>query len=128
MVAAAAFFLAPQLVELFRKGDPDVLRIGKTALRFQCLSMPTFAWIIMSNMMMQTMGKVFRASILGIARQGLFLIPVVLILPHFIGLTGIQAAQPIADVISLMIAIPMQLQLLAEMKREEDSWQLHPKS
>lgn len=128
VVAAAAFFLAPQLVELFRKGDPDVLRIGKTALRFQCLSMPTFAWIIMSNMMMQTMGKVFRASILGIARQGLFLIPVVLILPHFIGLTGIQAAQPIADVISLMIAIPMQLQLLAEMKREEDSWQLHPKS
>ena len=70
-------------------------------------------------MMMQTMGKVVRASILGIARQGIFLIPVVLILPHMIGILGIQLAQPIADIISFLLALPLQLRLLWEMKREE---------
>lgn len=64
-------------------------------------------------------GKAVRASILGIARQGIFLIPFVLILPHCIGILGIQLAQPIADIISCLLAIPLQLQLLREMQREE---------
>ena len=67
----------------------------------------------------ETMGKAVRASILGIARQGIFLIPFVLILPHCIGILGIQLAQPIADIISCLLAIPLQLQLLREMQREE---------
>ena len=48
-----------------------------------------------------------------------FLIPVVLILPHMIGILGIQLAQPIADIISFLLALPLQLRLLWEMKREE---------
>ena len=123
-VAVAEFIFAPQMVALFRKGDPQVVDIGKTALKLQCLSLPTFAWLIMSNMMMQTMGKVVQASILGIARQGLFLIPTVLILPYFLELLGIQAAQPIADILSMVIAVPMQIKLLSQMKREESAQKL----
>lgn len=116
---AIQFVLTPNFVELFRKGDAQVVEIGTTALRLQCLTFPFFGWLIISNMMMQTMGKVVRASILGIARQGIFLIPVVLILPHMIGILGIQLAQPIADIISFLLALPLQLRLLWEMKREE---------
>ena len=114
---AIQFVLTPNFVELFRKGDAQVVEIGTTALRLQCLTFPFFGWLIISNMMMQTMGKVVRASILGIARQGIFLIPVVLILPHMIGILGIQLAQPIADIISFLLALPLQLRLLWEMKR-----------
>ncbi len=119
VVAAVEFALAPGFVEIFRKGDPQVAAIGARALRLQCVTAPLFSWLIMSNMMMQTIGKTFRASVLGMARQGIFLIPLVLILPHFIGIWGIQLAQPAADVISFLIAVPMQLQLLQELKREE---------
>ena len=119
VVSAVEWLLAPGFVELFRKGDPQVVEIGARALRLQCLTFPFFGWLIISNMMMQTMGKAVRASILGIARQGIFLIPFVLILPHCIGILGIQLAQPIADIISCLLAIPLQLQLLREMQREE---------
>ncbi len=119
VLSAVMAFFAPQLVELFRKGDPLVVEIGSRALRLQCVTAFLFGWMMITNMMMQTIGKTFRASLLGIARQGIFLIPAVLILPHFIGILGIQLAQPISDVLGSAMAIPMQLLLLREMKREE---------
>ena len=119
LISAVELVLAPGFVELFRKGDPQVVEIGARALRLQCLTFPFFGWLIISNMMMQTMGKAVRASILGIARQGIFLIPVVLLLPQWIGIWGIQLAQPIADIVSCLLAVPLQLQLLRQMRQEE---------
>lgn len=115
LIAGIEFGLAPGFVEIFRKGDPDVVSIGARALRLQCLTFPLFGWLITSNMMMQTTGKVLQASALGIARQGIFLIPIVLLLPRLTGLWGLQLAQPIADLISFLLSIPMQLKLLREL-------------
>lgn len=119
IISVVEFFLAPGFVELFRKGDPLVIAIGTKALQYQCLTIPLASWLVLSNMMMQTTGKVFRASFLGISRQGVFLIPLVLVLPQFFDVLGIQLAQPISDVLSFAVAIPMQLHLLREMKQEE---------
>ena len=63
VLSVAEFFAAPFLIELFRR-DSEVVRIGSTALRLQCLTFPLASWVTISNMMMQTTGKVFRASFL----------------------------------------------------------------
>jgi hypothetical protein len=47
-----------------------------------------------------------------VARQGLFFIPVVLIMPMFLGITGIQMAQSTADVLTFLCAIPVQIYVL----------------
>ena len=76
-------------------------------------------------MLLQTIGKMWRASILGFARQGIFLIPLVLILPPLIGLWGIQIAQPLADIIAFAISIPMTVGVLKSMnegKRAQREW------
>ena len=67
-------------------------------------------------MLLQTTGKVVRASILGFARQGIILIPAVMILTPFIGLLGIQLAQPIADLVTIALSIPMTVGVLKSMK------------
>ena len=118
VMAVLGWFGAEWLVRIFRKGDPDVIRYGTRALRLQCLSFPLVGWITMCNMMMQTMGKGVRATILAMSRQGLFFIPLVLTLPAYIGLFGVQVSQPISDVISFMVAIPLQIGLLREMTRD----------
>lgn len=110
------FIAAPWLIQLFRKGDPEVLRIGTTALRFQCVTFSLAAWIMISNMMMQTTGKMYRATIMGLSRQGLFLIPIVIILPPLLGVLGLQLAQPIADCISFAVCVPLQYGLLKELE------------
>ena len=111
LISALGFAFSPTLISWFRD-DPDVIRIGATALRFQCIFFFGQSWIIMSNMMQQSMGRTVPATFLSVARQGLFFIPMVLILPHFLGILGVQMAQSAADVLTLICAIPIQLSVL----------------
>ena len=121
MLAVVGYIFAPSIVAVFRD-DPEVISVGTVALRMQCLSFPLAAWLVMCNMMSQTIGKAIRASFLAMSRQGLFFIPLVLLLPQFMGLFGVEIAQAVSDVISFAVAIPLQVSLLQEMTREERSW------
>ena len=115
-LAVLEYIFASQIIEFFRRGDPAVTEIGSLALRLRCFTLWFSSWIVISNMLLQTTGKVVRASILGFARQGIILIPAVMILTPFIGLLGIQLAQPIADLVTIALSIPMTVGVLKSMK------------
>ena len=117
LIGGAGFAFAPQLIALFRD-DPQVIACGAAALRFQCITFPVQSWIVMSNMMEQSMGRTVPATFLSVARQGIFFIPMVLILPLFLDLTGIQIAQSAADVCTFLCAIPIQIYVLRHMEEK----------
>lgn len=117
-VSALVFVFAPQLIALFRN-DPDVIACGTAALRFQCLTFPAQSWIVMANMMEQSMGKVVPATFLSVARQGLFFIPAVLILPLLLDLVGIQMAQSVADLLTFLCAIPIHIYVMRGMPEQD---------
>lgn len=106
--------LSGYLIGIFRD-DTEVIRIGTTALRFQCLTFLSNGWIIMNNMMMQTIGKTAPASVLAASRQGLFFIPALLILPSFLGLLGIQMAQAVADVCTTVITTVLNRRVMRDL-------------
>ncbi len=118
-ISIIGFLFAPQIVTVFRKDDLDVIRIGTLALRIQCVTFPLSSWIILSNMMLQTIGKSFKASVLAMSRQGLFYVPAILLLSSQLGLLGIQMTQSIAEVCTFLLAIPMSLSVLKELKAGE---------
>lgn len=105
-VALLGFVFAAPLLRCFRD-DPQVVAIGAVALRAQCLSMVCNVWIILTNMMLQTIGRAGPASVVAASRQGLFFIPAVFILPQFWGLFGVQIAQMVADLLSFALALPL---------------------
>ncbi len=111
VISAAGFAFAPQLIALFRN-DPNVIACGTVALRFQCLTLPAHGFIVMSNMMEQAIGRTVPATFLSIARQGLFFIPLVLILSSALGLFGLEITQACADVLTLLFAIPIHLYVM----------------
>ena len=115
VVAAAGFIFAPQLIALFRD-DPDVITCGTMALRMQCLTFPAHGWIVMSTMMEQSIGKTVSATFLSVARQGLFFIPLVLILSATLGLLGIQITQACADFLTLVCAVPIHLYVMKHLE------------
>lgn len=117
-LAILGFLLSGHLIGIFRD-DPEVIRIGTVAVRFQCATLVLNGWIVMNNMMTQTMGKTFYASLLASARQGLFFIPILLILPRILGLTGIQSAQAAADVLAFLLSVFLYRRVSGEMKIEE---------
>ena len=114
VLGAVGYFFAPELVALFRDGQ-QVREIGARALRAQLIVFPLMGWVFLSNMMLQTIGRVFKASVLATARQGLAFIPFVLILPQFFDLNGLVWAQACADVAAFLIALPIQISVLREM-------------
>ena len=115
-IGALGFAFAPQLIALFRD-DPEVIACGAAALRFQCLTFPVQSWIVMSTMMEQSMGRTVPATFLSVARQGFFFIPMVLILPFFLKLTGIQMAQSAADICTVLCAVPIHIYVMKHMEK-----------
>ena len=116
-VSILGFVFAPDLIGLFRD-DPAVIECGTRALRFQCITLCFQSWVVTSNMMMQSMGRVVPATFLAVARQGFFFIPLVLILSAVLGLTGIQMTQSIADLLTFLCALPLQLHVLRSLPQD----------
>lgn len=116
IISALCGIFAPNIIALFRREDQAVIETGALALRLQCITFPLNAWIVMSNMMLQSIGKALKASIIAGARQGYFFIPLILILPYAFGLLGVQMTQAAADVGTLILSIPLTISVLNEMK------------
>lgn len=97
---------APQIITIFRD-DPDVVAIGAVALRFQCATLFLTATIVLSNMMLQTMGMAVPATIVAMSRQFIFFIPLLIILGFAFGLTGIEITQTVSDICAFVLTVPI---------------------
>jgi len=115
-ISVLGYIFARDLIALFRN-DPAVIACGAAALRYQCLSFPFHGWIVMSNMMEQSMGRTIPATFLSIARQGMFFIPLVLILSSTLGVLGIQMTQACADALTFLFAVPIHIHVMKTMEK-----------
>lgn len=95
-----------QLIGLFRD-DAEVIRIGTTALRFQCISLFIIPVQVLTNMTLQSTGQKLAATFTSMLRNGLYFIPVLLILANTLGLLGIQMSQMVADILGVLTCIPI---------------------
>ncbi len=116
--AAICLLFAPGIIHIFRN-DPEVIRIGSTALRCQAVVMPLLGPLFLTNMMLQATGKGLKASISSSARNGIFFIPLILLLPSVFGLTGVEITQPAADICSFLLAVPLAYSELRNMRQSE---------
>lgn len=115
--AIIGFIFAEPIIELFRS-DPDVVSVGAMALKWQVISFPLVATIVLTNMLTQTIRKPIRANLVAAARSGLFFIPLIFILPHFFGLLGVEMCQAWADVCSFLMAVPIAWSAFRDMRKE----------
>lgn len=114
-IAVLGLVFAPQIIGIFRADDAEVIRVGTLALRWQCATFPALAPVIMTNMFLQTTRQTVPAVIVALARQGLFLIPAVLVGTFFYGLDGLILAQSVSDVCSLVLVVPLAVHGLRTM-------------
>ena len=103
IMAVIMFAVSTPIMRLFRREDAEVVRIGAKALKMQCAVLPVQAFSIIGNMLTQSIGYSFRATLTAIGKQGLFFIPAILILPEVFGLPGLQLSQPVADVLTFLL-------------------------
>ena len=110
------------LIRLFRD-DPAVTAVALPAFHYQCLAMLLHPIIVVANMTFQSVGASGRATFLACCRQGVFFIPLILILPRTHGLFGVEICQPIADVLTFLVSLPFLLTFLQQLGRMDDAEQ-----
>ena len=120
VLGGAAFLFSDSIIRLFRAEDPLVVSIGTTALRLQLCTLPLWGFYVMANMCTQSMGYGLSSTVISSARQGIFLIPTVLILPALFGILGLQLAQPVADVLAFIMSMLIMRRILNKLKALPD--------
>lgn len=83
--------------------NQNLLEIGKRGIRIYCLMMPIISINIVGTTYFQSTGNAKIAAFLSLSRQVIFLIPLMLILPKFIGLDGVWASVAGADFLSTVV-------------------------
>lgn len=117
---AVIFAFSPQILRIFRKDDAEVIALGVFALQAQCMVMPLFGVTTTVNMALQSTGKAGSATFLALCRQGIFFLPLIMLLPQLIGVAGVQLAQPFADVCTLAASLPFLVIFLRNLRKMED--------
>jgi len=113
MLAVFGFVFAGPITDLVAGTSAEASRIAVFTFRAQLVTLPLSAWVILYNMMLQNIGITGKATLLALSRQGLTFIPMVLLLPLLMRalgaepLLGLELAQSAADVLAVLMAIPL---------------------
>lgn len=121
---SAVFFLGGKyIISIFRPTEA-VMEVAMSFMRYYLVSLLLMSLSNVIATYYQAIGKAGPAFILSVARQGMFLIPALLIFPRKLGLKGLFLAQPFADIITLAVSIALFLyterHFLKGIKTEEE--------
>lgn len=103
------------IVGIFNK-DPELMAISVNGLRVYLFMLPIIGISIIGGVFIQSIGKAKMSMILSLLRQVILLIPFIIILPRFMGLKGVWMAQPLSDLIAVVLT---GFVVLKELKRQK---------
>lgn len=107
------------IISQFTKGDLELINVGQKALRANGLSFMLFGFCTVYSSLFLALGKAKEGCILGVCRQGICFIPIILFIPMIWGINGILYAQPIADILAAIITAFMAVRLYKELPNEK---------
>lgn len=116
---SVCYLFAPELIRAFQN-DGEVLSIALPAFRYQAIALIFEPVIVSCNMLYQSVGRAAIATPLAMCRQGIFFLPLILTLPSAFGIVGIQAAQPLADVLTFLVTLPFFIAFLSRLSKDRE--------
>ena len=118
ILSVIMFIFAPNVISLFRS-ETEIVEIGTAALRYLCIAMFVLPTVMTANMTFQSIGKTGRAFFLACCQNGLFYIPLIVVLHRFMGIRGIELAQPFSYLLAAVISVPFLFAFTKQLKNEE---------
>ncbi len=98
----------------------EMRQIGALCIRLQCIALPIHGWVALVNMLCAGLGNAGGALALSTSRQGSCFLPVLYPLVFFFGAYGIASVQAVADVLSLVLAIPIALYMVKKIRKAQE--------
>ncbi len=107
LMALIVGIFADTFVVLFAGTDEQMRRIGVICMVSQCIALPIHAWVAVVNMFCSGLGRAKNALALSTARQGSCFLPILFPLAWLFGAYGIAVVQAAADILTLVLAVPI---------------------
>lgn len=105
-VAWVLFQLFPEpIVSIFGTDSEMYTKFSVRCLKIFLMAVPLGAVQMMSSNFFQSLGKPAQASIISLSKQVFFMIPLVLILPRFMGVEGVLWAGCFSDVLAFLLCL-----------------------
>lgn len=96
-----------QLAQLFGRHDAELMELAVQAMRVVMVTFPVIGLQIVGANFFQAIGKPKQSAFLSLSRRVLLIIPLLLILPRFLGLRGVFLAYPFSDLVAVLITVWM---------------------
>ncbi len=109
----------PDVIFRIFTSNRELIEIGGSALRIVFLALPVIGVQLTGTTFFLAIGKAVPAFILALTRQIIFLIPLAVILPQFLGVSGIWYSFPLADTLSTVITAVLVIWQIRRMKQSE---------
>ncbi|HEX3078216.1 MAG TPA: MATE family efflux transporter, partial [Lachnospiraceae bacterium] len=109
------FIFSKQLISFFTP-LPEVISQGNSILLGLMWSLPVYGAQMVGAVTVQAMGKGKASLLISVSRQGLFYIPILLIFNTAFSLDGLIFAQPVADILALILTILVTSTILRKSK------------
>ncbi len=119
VITVTYFIFTTPIIQIFST-DKAVIELGHPMIYSLMASTPILGTLFCFNFTFQAIGKGKQSLILAISRQGFVFFPMVFIMNSVIGLYGIVWAQPVADLVSIVMAIIMFLGLNKDFREIEE--------
>lgn len=116
ILAVVYWGFSRQIVSVFI-GDEAVIDMGVKMLRALMFSSPLLGIMFVLNFSFQAMGKAKESLALAVSRQGFVFVPCTIILNALFHLEGLILSQPIADIVSIIIAVSMFMFMNKDFKK-----------
>lgn len=115
-----AQFFPAAAVSLFTN-DPTLARLTVEGLHIDLAVFPLVALPLVTSNFFQAIRKPGKAIFLSLTRQVIFLIPALLILPRFFGVTGVWASMPVSDAASFILAAILISKQIKEFRKNYEN-------
>jgi putative MATE family efflux protein len=109
-----------QLISLFNT-NPDLIKLGEHGMNIFFKVIPLVGVQMLGASYFQAVGKANQATILGLSRQIIIFIPLLLILPHYWGLEGVWWSAPLSDLGAFLLTGAWLLFEVKQLKKFENS-------
>ena len=120
VMAAVLIVFADPLIVAFAGTDPEMREVGRLCIILQCIALPIHAWVAVVNMLCAGLGNARGALLLSTARQGTCFLPILFPLAHFFSVNGVASVQAVADVLTLIPAIPLALIMMKRIRTAKE--------
>ena len=122
IMALILFVFANPVIVAFSEQGSDMQKFGELCIRLQCIALPIHGWVAVVNMFCSGLGNAKGAFVLATARQGTCFLPILYPLAFLFGAYGIACVQAIADILTLVLALPIMRKTRKTIAQAEAGW------